>query len=93
MPNNFETGKFVLMVTESLGKSERTAKGWLKKMVSRGQLIKKEHGYYEKVQRLWEQGVGSSNLPAPTQRKPRLDSSFLDGASLLLQYHYLVTFT
>jgi len=32
-----------------------------------------------------EQGVGSSNLPAPTQQKPRLESSFLDGASLLQQ--------
>ncbi len=26
---------------------------------------------------LWEQGVGSSNLPAPTQHKPRFKRGFL----------------
>jgi len=50
MSNEFVTSRFVTFVTESLGKSERTAKYWLKKMVKRGQLIKKDHGYYEKVQ-------------------------------------------
>ncbi len=50
MPNEFDTGKFLSLVTESFGKSDRTAKYWLKKMVIRGQIIKKDHGYYEKVQ-------------------------------------------
>ena len=34
---------------------------------------------------LWEQGVGSSNLPAPTQHKPRLKRGFyrsMDGLGI-----------